>query len=65
MSARKTTMSPAPYLRVPSLDPPKPVPGCHECLRLATVRLNARTSGDYTTVTDCDIKIRKHAQGHQ
>ncbi|MCC2279062.1 hypothetical protein LKL35_27075 [Streptomyces sp. ET3-23] len=65
MSARKTTMSSAPHLGMPSLEPPKPVLGCHECLRLATARLNARSEGDYTTVTDCDIKIRKHAQGHQ
>lgn len=65
MTTRRTAMSPAPHLGLPTFEPPEPVPGCGECTRLADTRLAARTAGDYTTVTDCDIRMRRHAEGHR
>lgn len=43
---------------------PVPVPGCAGCAELANVRDRARTGGDMTTVTDCNIYLRRHPEGH-
>ncbi|MGW6410499.1 hypothetical protein ACWF95_25375 [Streptomyces vinaceus] len=41
-------------------DDPAPVPGCAGCDALANVRQLARRSGDFTTVTDANVMIRRH-----
>ncbi|MGA4845679.1 hypothetical protein ACOBQB_05220 [Streptomyces sp. G5(2025)] len=50
-------------LRVAELEP-KPVDGCAGCRELANVRDRARTGGDMTTVSDCNVLMRKHPEGH-
>ncbi|WP_240109355.1 hypothetical protein [Streptomyces sp. MUM 203J] len=47
------------------LDPdPAPVPGCAGCAELAKVREWARAGGDMTTVSDCNVYLRRHPEGH-
>lgn len=43
---------------------PTPVEGCAGCTELANVRDRARTGGDMTTVTDCNVYLRRHPDGH-
>ncbi|MFJ6483273.1 MULTISPECIES: hypothetical protein [unclassified Streptomyces] len=43
---------------------PAPVPGCAGCTELANVRDRARAGGDLTTVTDCNVYLRRHPEGH-
>jgi hypothetical protein len=51
-------MSPPPYLGAP-LPAPDPAPGCAQCQRWARERTAARTAGDWTTVSDCNVRIRR------
>ncbi|MFI9630498.1 hypothetical protein [Streptomyces sp. NPDC052042] len=44
---------------------PEPVDGCAGCTELANVRDRARAGGDMTTVTDCNVFLRRHPEGHQ
>ncbi|WP_318198985.1 hypothetical protein [Streptomyces sp. MCL20-2] len=44
---------------------PTPVEGCAGCVELANVRDRARTGGDWTTVSDCNVFLRRHPQGHE
>ncbi|MEW2417720.1 hypothetical protein AB0953_28920 [Streptomyces sp. NPDC046866] len=44
---------------------PTPAEGCAGCGELAAVRDRARMVGDMTTVTDCDVYMRRHPEGHQ
>ncbi|MBU3866050.1 hypothetical protein KN815_18800 [Streptomyces sp. 4503] len=44
---------------------PAPVEGCPGCTELANVRDRARAGGDMTTVTDCNVYMRRHPEGHQ
>ncbi|MFD8209220.1 hypothetical protein ACFV2S_22840 [Streptomyces sp. NPDC059695] len=47
------------------LDPePAPVEGCAGCGELAAVRGRARVVGDWTTVSDCNVYMRRHPEGH-
>ncbi|MEU9982427.1 hypothetical protein [Streptomyces sp. NPDC050856] len=47
------------------LDPdPDPVDGCAGCTELANVRSRARAGGDMTTVSDCNVFMRRHPEGH-
>jgi hypothetical protein len=41
-----------------------PVEGCAGCVELANVRGRARAGGDWTTVSDCNVLMRKHPEGH-
>ncbi|RLL70523.1 hypothetical protein [Streptomyces sp. Z26] len=50
-------------LRLGQLEP-APVEGCAGCAELAKVRSWARASGDGTTVSDCNVFIRRHPEGH-
>ncbi|NEB57396.1 hypothetical protein G3I48_34750 [Streptomyces griseus] len=43
---------------------PTPVAGCAGCVELANVRDRARGGGDWTTVSDCNVLMRKHPEGH-
>ncbi|MDH6630031.1 hypothetical protein M2271_007881 [Streptomyces sp. LBL] len=43
---------------------PEPVDGCAGCRELANVRDRARAGGDMTTVTDCNVYLRRHPEGH-
>ncbi|MEV0577670.1 hypothetical protein ACLQ2N_34660 [Streptomyces sp. DT224] len=50
-------------LRIGELEP-VPVEGCAGCVELANVRDRARSGGDMTTVTDCNVFLRRHPEGH-
>lgn len=43
---------------------PTPVEGCAGCIELANTRDRARAGGDWTTVTDCNVFLRRHPEGH-
>ncbi|MEW2630337.1 hypothetical protein AB0903_01410 [Streptomyces sp. NPDC048389] len=43
---------------------PAPVEGCVGCAELAAVRTRARAGGDMTTVSDCNVFMRRHPEGH-
>ncbi|MEU4503112.1 hypothetical protein [Streptomyces sp. NPDC024089] len=43
---------------------PTPVKDCAGCAELATVRDRARAGGDMTTVSDCNVFMRRHPEGH-
>ncbi|WP_405709763.1 hypothetical protein OG264_15280 [Streptomyces xanthophaeus] len=43
---------------------PEPVEGCAGCVQLANTRDRALAGGDMTTVTDCNIYMRRHPEGH-
>lgn len=63
MEKRKTTMSGPVHLPLPSRAP-EPVEGCAGCVELANVRDRARAGGDFTTVSDCNVFLRRHPEGH-
>lgn len=42
-----------------------PAEGCAGCAELANVRDRARVVGDITTVSDCNVYMRRHPEGHQ
>ncbi|MEU9926175.1 MULTISPECIES: hypothetical protein [Streptomyces] len=44
---------------------PEPVEGCAGCGELTAVRSRARAVGDMTTVSDCNVYLRRHPDGHQ
>ncbi|ARP70190.1 hypothetical protein LK07_10835 [Streptomyces pluripotens] len=44
---------------------PTPVEGCAGCTELANVRDRARVVGDMITVSDCNVYMRRHPEGHQ
>ncbi|MFJ8974780.1 MULTISPECIES: hypothetical protein [Streptomyces] len=44
---------------------PVPVEGCAGCGELTAVRSRARAVGDMTTVSDCNVYLRRHPQGHE
>ncbi|MGW3008759.1 hypothetical protein ACWC9R_07945 [Streptomyces sp. NPDC001219] len=44
---------------------PAPAEGCAGCAELVNVRNRARMVGDMTTVTDCNVYLRRHPEGHQ
>lgn len=46
------------------LSDPAPVEDCAGCAELAAVRGRARAGGDMTTVSDCNVLMRRHPQGH-
>lgn len=40
-------------------------PGCAACLSLVVARRNARSKGDYSGVSDCNVELRQHqAEAH-
>ncbi|MGV2916052.1 hypothetical protein [Streptomyces alfalfae] len=43
---------------------PTPVPGCAGCAEPAKARDRARVVGDMTTVSDCNVFLRRHPEGH-
>ncbi|WP_405860131.1 hypothetical protein OG407_20895 [Streptomyces sp. NBC_01515] len=43
---------------------PTPVEGCTECLELTEARSRAKATGDGTTVTDCNVLMARHRDGH-
>ncbi|WP_079168834.1 MULTISPECIES: hypothetical protein [unclassified Streptomyces] len=57
---------PAPPVQLPLGMEPEPVPvqGCAGCTELAELRRRARTGGDMTTVSDCNVLLRRHPEGH-
>ncbi|MFE7803880.1 hypothetical protein ACFU51_04275 [Streptomyces sp. NPDC057430] len=48
-----------------NLEPePTPAEGCAGCAELANVRTRARAGGDMATVSDCNVFLRRHPEGH-
>lgn len=47
-----------------SLERPRPVPGCVTCAALAQQRAAAAAAGDYSRVSDCDVRLRRHPHEH-
>lgn len=43
---------------------PDPASGCAGCVELEAVRARARVVGDWTTVSDCNVYLRRHPEGH-
>jgi hypothetical protein len=44
---------------------PDAEPGCPRCLSLVVARRNARSSGDYSAASDCNVHLRRHhAEAH-
>ncbi|MCX5397804.1 hypothetical protein [Streptomyces sp. NBC_00102] len=43
---------------------PAPVDGCAGCAELANVRDRCRLVGDLSTVSDCNVLMRRHPEGH-
>ncbi|GHA85640.1 hypothetical protein GCM10010330_44930 [Streptomyces tendae] len=43
---------------------PTPVDGCAGCAELAKVRGWARAGNDHTTVSDCNVLMARHPDGH-
>ncbi|MFE0703212.1 hypothetical protein [Streptomyces sp. NPDC058872] len=43
---------------------PDPIDGCAGCVELSAVRDHARIVGDWTTVSDCNVYLRRHPEGH-
>ncbi|TXS41336.1 hypothetical protein EAO75_41945 [Streptomyces sp. uw30] len=39
---------------------PSAAPGCAACLPLVVARQNARSSGDYSAVSDVNVELRRH-----
>ena len=54
-----TTMSGPVDLPLPS-DPPAPRPGCVICTDLAEKRARAHAERDYSRVSDCNVRMRRH-----
>ncbi|WP_433340945.1 hypothetical protein [Streptomyces sp. CA-253872] len=48
----------------PPGEEPEPVLDCPGCVELARVREWARRGGDFTTITDANILLRRHPEGH-
>ncbi|GAA3068946.1 hypothetical protein GCM10010448_60200 [Streptomyces glomeratus] len=44
---------------------PSAVPGCPTCLSHSVARENARSTGDYSAVSDSNVRLREHqAEAH-
>ena len=48
------------YMLQPPSVPPAPVPGCAACEDIARRRAQAQADGDYSRVSDCNIRMRRH-----
>lgn len=48
-------------LNVPPV-PPAPVPGCAACKGIAERRAKAQAEGDYSSVSDCNVRLLRHHQ---
>jgi hypothetical protein len=47
------------------LSEPSPKPGCSDCLSMSVARENARSTGDYSAVSDANVRMRQHqAEAH-
>ncbi|WP_254076732.1 hypothetical protein [Streptomyces pacificus] len=66
MTTEPTRYSTSPLDLPLRLEPePTPVEGCPGCAELAAVRDRARAGGDMTTVSDCNVHMRRHPEGHR
>lgn len=63
-----TNLTPAVHLTDPLASEalePVPSPGCVICAALGRQREQARMWNDFTTVTDCNVEIRRHPHKKQ
>lgn len=59
------TQKPQGYVLTEPPAEPKAVPGCGTCLSFCVSRDNARSTGDYSAVSDANVKLRQHqAEAH-
>ncbi|MEV8552546.1 hypothetical protein AB0L04_22355 [Streptomyces glaucescens] len=63
MTEPRTTPDGPLYLGM-AVPEPDPVSGCAACAQLARQREAARTAGDDTRVSDCNVWLRRHP-GHE
>lgn len=54
------TLKPQDYALTELPTEPSAVPGCAACLPLAVARQNARSTGDYSAVSDANVELRQH-----
>jgi hypothetical protein len=63
-SERNTSASGTPAVRWDSApvltQEPSPMPGCPECLSFSVAGKNARSTGDYSAVSDMNVTLRRH-----
>ncbi|MCP9944119.1 hypothetical protein LUX12_03865 [Streptomyces somaliensis] len=66
MNSEPTPFSPPPAeLPLWPSPPPVPVEGCRDCAELAALRGRARERGDLSAVSDCNVLLRRHRDGHR
>ncbi|MFJ4781819.1 hypothetical protein [Streptomyces sp. NPDC088794] len=63
MATTTTTMAAAVHLPLPQLEPVA-VEGCDVCRALGKQRAEARTAGNMSRVSDCNVEIRAHSDHH-
>jgi hypothetical protein len=56
---KTTTMDDPVNLKLPA-EWPTPRPGCAECAALDAQRSDAQSAGDFSLVSDCNVKMRRH-----
>ncbi|WP_189532546.1 hypothetical protein [Streptomyces roseolilacinus] len=44
---------------------PDPAGACPDCAELVAARSRARARGDRSAVSDCNVLLRRHRQGHR
>lgn len=54
-----TTQAVSYRLQMPPV-PPEPTSGCGICANLVKQRTAAKSAGDYSRVSDCNIRMRRH-----
>lgn len=60
-----STQKPENYGLTELPEEPKAVPGCCTCLSICVRRENARSRGDYSIVSDVNVRLRRHqAEAH-
>lgn len=63
VSEPRTTMADPVHVVDPPAAP-EPDPGCDVCRALARERQEAAGSGNWSTVTDCNVELRRHRREH-
>ncbi|MFD4633341.1 hypothetical protein ACFVYR_34955 [Streptomyces sp. NPDC058284] len=62
MTTTKTTQEKPVDLPLSMERDPQPVPGCVHCDNVAMDRDRAQANGDASRVSDCNVRMRRHAE---
>lgn len=54
------TATPTSYILGLPTPPPQPTPGCVICEALDQLRTQARADGNFSRVSDCNVRMRIH-----